>query len=209
MNKNGNINPIQFKKAFVFKRNLLIHCSIRVQWNKAIGFWEDVCPTMVDEDFRRYFRMNSTTLRSLCQFLKAKKRSYQGGREQIPASKAVAITVAFLGSQLPYKQLSYFFGVFEYAFIRTTEYVMKLMKDKSQLIIKWPEKKDYADIAADFNSKRLRCFPNVIGCIDGCHIRIAAKKNERGPYYNYKRFHSVHLQVVCLNDRKFTDIFVG
>ena len=164
---------------------------------------------MVDEDFRRYFRMNSTTLSSLCQFLKAKRRSYQGGREEISASKAVAMTVAFLGSQLPYKQLSGFFGVSEYGFITSTLYVMKLLKDKSSVIIKWPEKKDYPDIAAEFNSKRFRCFPNVIGCIDGCHIRIAAKKNERGPYYNYKRFHSVHLQAVCLHDRKFTDIFVG
>ena len=153
--------------------------------------------------------MNSTTLSSLCQFLKAKRRSYQGGREEISASKAVAMTVAFLGSQLPYKQLSGFFGVSEYGFITSMLYVMKLLKDKSSVIIKWPEKKDYPDIAAEFNSKRFRCFPNVIGCIDGCHIRIAAKKNEQGPYYNYKRFHSVHLQAVCLHDRKFTDIFVG
>ena len=164
---------------------------------------------MVDEDFRRYFRMNSATLRSLCQFLKAKRRTYQGGREEITASKSVAMTLAFLGSQLPYKQLSSFFGVSEAAFIKSTVYVMELLKAKSSVIIKWPQKEDYAEIVADFNKKRFRCFPNVIGCIDGCHIRIATKKNERGPYYNYKRFHSVHLQAVCLNDRKFTDIFVG
>ena len=177
--------------------------------HKALGFWEDVCPTMVDEDFRRYFRMNAATLRSLCQFVKAKQRQYQGGRVEISPSKAVAMTLAFLGSQLAYKQLSGFFGVSEACFIHTTEYVMGILKDKSSLVIKWPDKNDYPEIAADFNSKRFRCFPNVSGCIDGCHIRIAAKKNERGLYYNYKRFHSVHLQAVCLNDRKFTDIFVG
>ena len=97
--------------------------------------------------------MNATTLSSLCQFLKAKRRSYQGGREEFSASKAVAMTVAFLGSQLPYKQLSVFFGVSEYGFITSTLYVMKLLKDKSSVIIKWPEKKDYPDIAAEFNSK--------------------------------------------------------
>ena len=51
----------------------MIDLSIRVTRNKAIGFWEDVCPTMIDEDFRRYFHMNATTLKSLCQFLKAKR----------------------------------------------------------------------------------------------------------------------------------------
>ena len=134
--------------------------------------------------------MNATTLRSLCQFVKAKRHHYQGGREEISPEKGVAMTLAFLGSQLPYKQLSGFFGVSEAAFIHTMEYIMKLLQEKSSLIIKWPKKIDYPQIAADFNSKRLRCFPNVIGCIDGCHIRIAANKNERGPYYNYKHFHS-------------------
>ena len=72
--------------------------------------------------------------------------------------------------------MSGFFGVSEAAFIHTMEYIMQLLQRKSPLMIKWPEKKDYPEIAADFNSKRFRCFPNVISCIDGCHIRIAAKK---------------------------------
>ena len=153
--------------------------------------------------------MNTTTLKSLCQFLKPKRRIYQGGMEEIAPAKAVTMTLAFLRSQLLCKQMSGFFGVSEVAFIHTTEYIMQLMQSKSPLVIKWPEKKDYPEISADFNNKRFRCFPNMIGCISGCHIRIAAKKNERGPYYNYKHFHSVHLQAVCLNDLKFTDIFVG
>ena len=91
---------------------------------------------MVDEDFRRYFHMNATTLRSLCQFVKAKRRSYQGGREEISPSKAVAMTLAFLGSQLAYKQLSGFFGMSEACFINTMEYVMQILKEKSSLVIK-------------------------------------------------------------------------
>ena len=153
--------------------------------------------------------MNAATLKSLCTFLRPKRRAYQGGREEVTPLKAVAMTLTFLGSQLPYKQLSGFFGVSEACLIHTTEYVMKLLNEKSNVVIKWPEKNDFAWIAGEFNNKRWRCFPNVIGCIDGCHIRIAAKKNERGPYYNFKRFHSIHLQAVCLYDRKFTDIFVG
>ena len=54
-----------------------------------------------------------------------------------------------------------------------------------------------------------RKFPNIIGAIDGCHIRIAPRKSEKVAYYNFKHYHSVHLQAVCSFDRKFTDIFVG
>ena len=54
-----------------------------------------------------------------------------------------------------------------------------------------------------------RKFPNIIGAIDGCHIRISPKHEERIAYYNFKHYHSVHLQAVCIADRRFTDIFVG
>ena len=138
--------------------NLIIYFSIRVTRSKAIGFWEDVCPTMIDKDFRRYFCMNATTLRTLCQFLKPKKHLYQGGREEIAPAKAIAMTLAFLGSQLPYKQMSGFFGVSKAAFIHTTEYIMQILQQKSSSVIKWPEKKDYPDIAAEFNSKSFRFF---------------------------------------------------
>ena len=30
-----------------------------------------------------------------------------------------------------------------------------------------------------------RCFPNMIGCVDGCHIRISPLKSEHGAYYNF------------------------
>ena len=54
-----------------------------------------------------------------------------------------------------------------------------------------------------------RPFPNVIGAVDGCHIRISPNDDERNAYYNFKRYHSIHLQAICTHDRKFTDIFVG
>ena len=64
---------------------------------------------------------------------------------------------------------------------------------------------------SDENPKNLfsRQFPNVIGAVDGCHIRISPNDDERTAYFNFKRYHSIHLQAVCSFDRKFTDIFVG
>ena len=54
----------------------------------------------------------------------------------------------------------------------------------------------------------IRKFPNVIGAIDGCHIRITPKSHERVSFFNFKQFHSIHLQAVALFNRQFTDIFV-
>ena len=77
--------------------------------------------------FQKVFPYKCNNVKSFCQFLKAKRRCYQGGKEEIAPAKAVAMTLPFIGSQLPCKQMSGFFGVSEAAFIHTTEYIMKLL----------------------------------------------------------------------------------
>ena len=164
---------------------------------------------MEDDDFRRYFRMNKDTFRSLVIFLRPARRLYQGGCEQVGQAKSVAMTLCYLGTRLPFKQLSTIFGVSEECFIRTTDQIMTVMNEKSKQLIKWPAKDEYPGIAAEFDKSHKRKFPNIIGAIDGCHVRIQLRNSERTPYYNFKKFHSIHLQAVCTADRKFTDIFVG
>ena len=87
--------------------------------------------------------------------------------------------------------------------------IVGLINEKSKFVIKWPKKDEYHKIAAEFNRKARRQFPNIIRGIDGYHIRISHSKDEAQAYYNYKNFHSIQLQAVCLYDRKFTNIFVG
>ena len=172
-------------------------------------FWENYSINLEDDEFRRYYRMDKGTLHALTSYLNPKTRTYQGGCVQVQPHKMVAMTVCYLGSKLPYKQLSGIFGVCEECYIRTTDHVMQLLVDKCKEIIKWPSKDQYKCISDEFNRSRRRKFPNVIGAIDGCHIRISPNADERNAYFNFKRFHSIHLQAVCTSDRKFTDIFVG
>ena len=86
---------------------------------------------------------------------------------------------------------------------------MDLLVSKIDKVIKWPCKDQYTHIASQFNLNGKKQFPNVIGVIDGCHIRISANENEKQAYRNYKQYHSIHLQAVCSYDRKFINIFVG
>ena len=50
---------------------------------------------------------------------------------------------------------------------------MDLLNAKCKDIIKWLKKEDYEAIAKEFNRKQKRQFPNVIGAIHGCHMRIS------------------------------------
>ena len=119
------------------------------------------------------------------------------------------MTLCYLGTRLPFKQLSTIFGVSEECFILTMDQIMTVLNEKSKQLIKWPAKDEYPGIAAEFDKSHKHKFPNIIGAIDGCHVRIQPRNSERTPYYNFKKFHSIHLQAVCTADRKFTDIFIG
>ena len=153
--------------------------------------------------------MDKSTFRALTGFLNPKERTYQGGRIQVKPHKMVGITLFYLGSRVTYKTLSGIFGMSEECAFHITEYVMKLLNDKCGDVIKWPKKEEYSEIAKEFDSKNKRKFPNIIGALDGCHMRISRAKEEEKAYFNYKHFHSIQLQAICLYNRRFIDIFVG
>ena len=100
--------------------------------------------------------MHKETLWSLTNVLEPEWRNYQGHQDQISPAKMVAMTVCFLGSQSHGKQLSNMFGLTESCFVRVIEYILEPITEKSKLVIKWPNKDKYQEIANDFNKRRIR-----------------------------------------------------
>lgn len=86
--------------------------------------------------------------------------------------------------------------------------VSKTVKDVTDAIvgragqfIKWPVTSGAR--AAIKNGFYLQArFPNVIGCIDGTHVRIVAPSTDENAYVNRKGFHSINVQAVCDHDGK-------
>ena len=52
-------------------------------------------------------------------------------------------------------------------------------------------------------------FPGIIGAIDGSYIPIIASNEYHENFINRKSFHSIVLQVVCVERMIFLDIVVG
>ena len=52
-------------------------------------------------------------------------------------------------------------------------------------------------------------FPQAVGAIDGCHIRIKAPLKDAEDYINRKDYHSIVLQGLVDNNYIFRDVFVG
>lgn len=49
-------------------------------------------------------------------------------------------------------------------------------------------------------------FPNVVGAIDGTHIRIKSPAEDEHLYVNRKNYHSINVQAVCDSSMKFLNI---
>ena len=75
--------------------------------------------------------------------------------------------------------------------------------------IHWPLIGELEEVATAYNDQGALPFPHIIGCIDGCHIRISTPRQNPDDYFNRKKFHSVVLQAVCREDLRFTDVSVG
>ena len=122
--------------------------------------------------------------------------------------KAAAMTLFCFGSQLPYYQAAIIFGVSEFCLLKMMDIVIEGLFDLGNHLISWPKPEKYDDLVHDFD-RIGKYFPNVVGAIDGMHVAISPRKGERIPYYNYKGFHSVHLQAICDSNMRFLDVFAG
>lgn len=59
------------------------------------------------------------------------------------------------------------YGVCEATFLTHTEEVIERLVNKREHFIKFPLKRDYEQIAQEFNDCTELDFPGVIGCVDG------------------------------------------
>ena len=50
-------------------------------------------------------------------------------------------------------------------------------------------------------------LPQCVGAVDGCHIPILAPKENHCDYFNRKSFHSIILQAVVDQNRRYNDLF--
>lgn len=55
----------------------------------------------------------------------------------------------------------------------------------------------HRDLSRNAEAFEARSYiPNIVGAIDGSHIRVAAPKHDESSYYNRKSFHSIILQAI-------------
>ncbi|CAC5400558.1 HARBI1 [Mytilus coruscus] len=85
-----------------------------------------------------------------------------------------------------------------------TKFTDALIAKRDQFI-KWPCTPDKLNATKNGFYEKTG-FPNVIGCVDGTHVRIQAPEDDEPSFVNRKGFHSVNVQGICDQNCLFTNV---
>lgn len=85
--------------------------------------------------------------------------------------------------------------------------VATFLVEIGSLYLKWPSHHEAETISSKFEN--IKGIPNVIGAIDGTHIKIRAPTQYPQDYFNRKKYYSIAMQVVVDANKKFIDVYCG
>ncbi|XP_051153696.1 putative nuclease HARBI1 [Leptopilina boulardi] len=86
-------------------------------------------------------------------------------------------------------------------------HIANLLCELAHKFIQWPTGEMIRSNQEEF--LLIANFPGVLGCIDGCHIRISAPHDYADIYFNRKGFYSINMQAICDAHMLFIDIYAA
>ncbi|KAK0135645.1 putative nuclease HARBI1 [Merluccius polli] len=119
----------------------------------------------------------------------------------------VSIFLWYLANQNSFRELSDKFDVSQSSAHRCVVEVLQTLCTMVPTFINWFTECEKLSVSAAF---RAMCgIENIIGAIDGCHIKLQRPPVRGGDYLNRKGYYSIVLQGIVDSRGKFRDIFVG
>jgi hypothetical protein len=185
---------------------------------KSTGFWTTNFPLYTDNpfdlnEFRRHFRMTRQTFNCLCARLSGHP-VYQPSpnSSQISIERQVAIVLWRLATGQGLRELEQDKGISQGSVSHFTDRFLEALKDTSFNVIRWPSGNRVNDVKEGFanmiepGSPTLR---DVLGAVDGSHIKIWPYSERPDKFYNRKGYTSVVLMAICDHEGRFTYVYTG
>ncbi|KAJ8048513.1 Protein ANTAGONIST OF LIKE HETEROCHROMATIN PROTEIN 1 [Holothuria leucospilota] len=195
------------------KRRLAAAYDVAYKRRRVIksGISSHLLLEMDDFTFKRHLRMDCDQFDSFVQFLQESgvgcRPTDEGGKPLVPLKIRAIIFLWYMANNNSYREISDKFNVTQSSAYRIINEILNSVVQLSSQYIQWPSHHQKLQYANSF--KQVCGIDNVIGAIDGCHIRINRPVRHGDNYLNRKGYYSILLQGVCNMQGKFTDIFVG
>ncbi|XP_066590552.1 putative nuclease HARBI1 [Prorops nasuta] len=187
------------------------HCVPRV---RIMNYFQEIVPNYsencsITKIFNFYFRITRNTFKFLLELLypHLEKNSEKFGRNPLTPEKQTLIAIWVLSTPNSFRCVSDRFGVGRATAWRAVRRVVRALNVYLHKFINRPSEDEARRTYV--NMERTYKFPNVIGAIDGTHIKIVAPKQNAEAYINRKGDYSIQLQVVCDKNLKFTHVYCG
>lgn len=143
------------------------------------------------------FRMTKRTFLFVCSLVEeelAPSEIQCSTREPLSVIEQVAIALYNLASYSEYRVVAEVFGVGKTTVHKCLHRFVNALNKRAKEFINFPDANECKKIAKKF--ERISNVPQVIGCIDGCHIPILPPKVGYRDYVNRKGWASYVLQAV-------------
>ncbi|XP_066015457.1 uncharacterized protein, partial [Pocillopora verrucosa] len=174
--------------------------------------WFDVHynnPAVPEEYFQQQLRVNRNTFETILHILGQRlERRNTWFRDCIPPAKVLALGLYRLAHGNSYSTIGPAFNVGKSTVIEAVQDVVKGLYELCDEYIKFPETiAEVSSSIATFGD--LTNLPNVVGAIDGSHIRIKAPKDSAPDYFSRYQQHDFIIQAIVDGKKVFMDFACG
>lgn len=156
-----------------------------------------------EKEFKNRFRMSKIAFNEFCDLLEdvieERKKAWA-----ISRAEKILITLRFFASGSIQRVISDFHGINQSTF---SKIITEVTDAICSLRINWIRRFDNLN-TTKHNFYRFAGCPQIIGCIDGTHVKISERPREDNAddFLNRKGFYSINVQVVCDNNMRIIDI---
>ncbi|XP_020907305.1 protein ANTAGONIST OF LIKE HETEROCHROMATIN PROTEIN 1-like [Exaiptasia diaphana] len=165
--------------------------------------------TVPDSTFKELLRVNRATFDVILNILGPRlQRQNSIFRDCIPPSTVLAIGIYRLAHGNSYVSIAPAFCVGRTTVIEAVQDVVNSLYDIRKEYIKFPE--TVAEVQASIETfTDLSDLPNIVGAIDGSHIRIRAPAESSADYFSRYQQHDFIIQGIVNGRRLFIDFACG
>lgn len=207
--QDDEVFTIQILATFRFKRRKT-HEMIKNRDSEGIYRLFITKYLLSEEDkFVKYLRVTPYLFHRILEHIRDHITTTPTNRVPNPISPQQKLCVAlrFVATGESITSISFSFRIAQSYVTDIVRRVFKAIKDTLMKEIPHPTKEQFSDIASDFYKKWN--FPNVLGCLDGKHVRIRCPNSTGSIHYNYKDFFSIVLLALVDANNKFIAVDIG
>lgn len=163
-------------------------------------YWDVTVPLYNSQEFFEHFRVSREVFHNISQqYAESEIFKYQSGAYgKVSAQQQTLIFLWFAGhATASFTDVSDRFDISKGTLFNIIDRLTRFLSGIAGQIIVWPSPQEKQDIEEHFRQNGL---PNVIGAIDGTHIKIDKPQTDPESYLNRKQYYSIQV-------RHMSDVF--